>query len=193
MNRFGKVSGLCVLLAALGTAGSISAAEYVIDGSGAGMHTSVNFRASHMGISALWGRFNTIGGKFSYDANNIGASAISVTIDPASIDTNHEARDTHLRTGDYLDVSKYPEAGFVSTAIHDLGMGKVHITGNFTLHGVTKEISFEAQRTGEGESPFGDYRVGFEAEATLDVAEFGIGLAPDSKLTLIMAFEGVRQ
>src|SRR5690606_27654615 len=121
------------------------------------------------------------------------ASQITVNIDPASIDTNHEARDEHLRTADYLDVSKYPEAGFVSTHIMDAGNGKLHVMGNFTLHGVTKEISFEAVKTGEGESPFGDYRVGFEAETTIDVAEYGINVAPVSELRLILAIEGIRK
>jgi len=182
-----KLAGTALLLA---LCGGINAAEYVIDGSGAGMHTSVNFRASHVGISALWGRFNDVSGSFSYDAGNIAASQITVNIDPASIDTNHEARDTHLRTSDYLDVEKFPEAGFTSTMIHDLGEGKMHVTGNFTLHGVTKEVAFEAVRTGEGETPFGDYRVGFEAETTLDVTEYGINAGT---LTLFLAIEGIRQ
>lgn len=177
-----------VLLALAGS--STFAADYVIDGSGAGMHTSVNFRASHIGISALWGRFNDISGKFSYDPANIGASSITVDIDPASLDTNHEARDTHLKSADYLDVAKFPEAGFVSTMIHDLGNGKVHVTGNFTLHGVTKEIAFEAMRTGEGETPFGDYRVGFEAETTLNLPDYGVNAG---ELKLILAIEGIRQ
>ena len=180
---------VAALLLAL-AAGTTQAADYVIDGTGAGMHSSVHFRASHVGISALWGRFNDITGSFTYDAANIGASTISVNIDPASLDTNNEARDTHLKTSDYMDVEKFPEAGFVSTMIHDLGDGKVHVTGNFTLHGVTKEIAFEATRTGEGETPFGDYRVGFEAETTLDLTEYGINAGT---LTLILAIEGIRQ
>ena len=182
-----KLMGTAVLFALIG---NVQAAEYVIDGSGAGMHTSVNFRASHMGISALWGRFNDISGSFTYDASDIGASQITVDIDPASIDTNHEARDTHLRTSDYLDVEKYPEAGFVSASVQDLGGGEIQVTGDLTLHGVTKEVAFEALRTGEGETPFGDYRVGFEAEVTIDMAEYGIGVGP---LTFLLAIEGIRQ
>ena len=185
-----KMLGFGLLLCVLNTS---QAAEYVIDGSGAGMHTGVNFRALHMGISALWGRFNSITGNFSYDSGNVGASKIVVSIDPASIDTNHEARDTHLRSSDYLDVEKYPEAGFSSTHIMETGEGKLHVMGNFTLHGVTREIAFDAIKTGEGESPFGDYRVGFEGETMLDVADYGINLLPVSELRLIFAFEGVRQ
>jgi polyisoprenoid-binding protein YceI len=171
-------------------AGNSFAADYVIDGTGAGMHSSVNFIASHVGISDLWGRFNDISGTFTYDPANIAASTITVDIDPASLDTNHEARDTHLKSADYLDAAKFPEAGFVSTMIHDLGDGKVHVTGNFTLHGVTKEIAFEATKTGEGETPFGDYRVGWEAETTLNLPDYGVNAG---ELTLHLAIEGVRQ
>lgn len=189
MTAIKKLSATGLLLAGLASP-ALFAADYVIDGTGAGMHTAVNFRASHMGISSLWGRFNDISGSFSYDAGNIGASSITVKIDPASLDSNHAARDEHLRSADYLDVAKYPEAGFVSTSIHDLGNGKVHVTGNFTLHGVTKEISFEAVRTGEGETPFGDYRVGFDAETTLNTADYGINAG---ELTLMLSIEGIRQ
>lgn len=183
-----KLLGTAIVLAMIGNA---HAAEYAIDGTGAGMHSSVNFRASHIGISSLWGRFNDVSGSFTYDAGNIAASTLTVDIDPASLDTNHPARDEHLKSSDYIDVAKFPEAGFVSTSVMDMGDGKMHVTGNFTLHGVTREITFEAVRTGEGETPFGDYRVGFEAETTLDATEFGINVMPD--LTLFLAIEGIRQ
>lgn len=99
------VLGTAVLLAMMG---SVNAAEYVIDGTGGGMHSSVNFRASHLGISSMWGRFDGVTGHFSFDASNIAASKIMVDINPASINTNLEARDTHLKTSDYLDVAKFP-------------------------------------------------------------------------------------
>lgn len=189
MTAMKKLSALGLLLAGLATQ-PLLAADYIIDGSGAGMHSAVNFRASHIGISSLWGRFNDISGTFSYDAANVAASTINVKINPASIDTNHEQRDAHLSSADYLDVAKFPEAGFVSTMVHDMGAGKLHITGNFTLHGVTKEISFEAVRSGEGETPFGDYRVGFDAETTLNTADYGINAG---ELTLVLSIEGIRQ
>ena len=185
-----KVFALASLLAL----GNVAvAADYVIDGSGGGMHSSVSFRASHVGISSLWGRFDDISGTFSYDGANVAASKISVKINPASINTNLEARDTHLKTADYLDVTKFPEAGFESTHIMDAGNGKLHVMGNFTLHGVTKEISFEAVKTGEGETPFGDTRVGFEAETTVNVQDYGVNLLPNGELRLILAIEGIKQ
>ncbi|MES2624190.1 MAG: YceI family protein [Pseudomonadota bacterium] len=188
MNKL--ILGAVLSLAIFSTA---NAAEFVIDGTGAGMHTSVNFKASHMGISSLWGRFNDIKGHFNYDPANIGASTIAVEINPASLDTNHKDRDTHLKSADYLDVTKFPEAGFVSTAIVDKGDGKMGVTGDFTLRGVTKEITFDVVRTGEGDSPFGDYRAGFEGEAVIDAADYGLSITPKSQLNLWFAIEGVRQ
>lgn len=188
-----KAAGLALVLAASTAAGNLQAAEYVIDGTDAGMHASVNFQASHMGISHLWGRFNDITGSFSYDAANPGASSITVRIDPASIDTNHAERDAHLSSPDFLNVAAFPEAGFTSTAISELGNGRFQVTGDFTLHGVTREISFEAVRTGEGESPFGDYRVGFAAQFELDMREWGINLGPNSTLLFNLAIEGIRR
>ncbi len=187
------IKKLVVIGAVLALSNVVHAADYVIDGSGAGMHSSVSFRASHVGISSLWGRFDSISGTFSYDPAKIDASKISVKIDPASINTNHEARDTHLKTADYLDVTKFPDAGFESTHVMDVGGGKLHVMGNFTLHGVTKEISFDAVKTGEGETPFGDYRVGFEAETTVNVQDYGVNLLPNGELRLILAIEGIRK
>lgn len=193
MRTLKQISTTLALGASLLAGTGIYASEYAIDGTDAGMHASVNFRASHMGISPLWGRFNDISGHFTYDADDIPASSIAVTIDPASIDTNHADRDAHLRSSDYLDVEKYPEAGFTSTKIEDLGGGDIRVTGDLTLHGVTREISFVADRVGEGETPFGDYRVGFEAATTIDVTEYGINLFPDGEVELILAIEGIRK
>ena len=164
--------------------------EYIIDGAGAGMHSSISFKARHVGISSLWGRFNNLTGRMTYDADNIEASVIEVDIAPNSVDTNHEARDTHLRTSEYLNVDAYPSVKFVSSSVEDLGNGQVRVNGTFSLHGVTKDINFEAVRTGEGETPFGDYRVGFEGEMNLDTTEYGISAGT---ISLVLAIEGIRQ
>lgn len=101
-----KFFALALLLSQF-NASSVFAADYVIDGTGAGVHSFVQFKASHMNISSLWGRFNDITGSFSYDANDIEASHIEVIIDPASMDTNHEERDVHLTSADYIDVANF--------------------------------------------------------------------------------------
>ena len=185
MKRFATVA--CLSLAFCQAA---QADDYIIDGSGAGMHSSIHFRASHVGISSLWGRFNDITGSFSYDADDIEASQITVRINPGSIDTNHEARDIHLSSSDYMDVASFPEVSFTSSSVEDLGNDRVRVNGSFTLHGVTKAISFDAVKTGEGETPFGDYRVGFEGELVLNTGDYGIDAGP---LEMVLAIEGIRQ
>eukprot|EP00487_Bulimina_marginata_P010993 TRINITY_DN6293_c0_g1_i1.p1 TRINITY_DN6293_c0_g1~~TRINITY_DN6293_c0_g1_i1.p1 ORF type:complete len:107 (+),score=15.77 TRINITY_DN6293_c0_g1_i1:69-389(+) len=88
------------------------------------------FKTSHMGFSVLTGRFNKFSGDFSYDKDNVSASKITVTIDTSSFDSNHAKRDKHVRSDDFLDVSKYAQATFVSTNVEDKGNGKLAITGN---------------------------------------------------------------
>ncbi|NWL16492.1 YceI family protein [Pseudoalteromonas sp. Scap03] len=177
------------------TATHASAADYVIDTKGA--HAFVNFKIKHLGYSWLHGRFNTFDGQFNYDAKNPNASQISVNIDTASLDSNHAERDKHLRGGDFLNVSKYPQASFKSTAIKfDQDGEEATVTGEFTLHGITKAISFEIDKIGEGKDPWGGYRVGFEGETSLKLADYGIDydLGPASTHVDIGLFiEGIRQ
>lgn len=181
--------------AMLMTATDASAADYVIDTKGA--HAFVNFKIKHLGYSWLHGRFNTFDGQFNYDAKNPNASQISVNIDTASLDSNHAERDKHLRGGDFLNVSKYPQASFKSTAIKfDQDGEEATVTGEFTLHGITKTISFEIDKIGEGKDPWGGYRVGFEGETSLKLADYGIDydLGPASTHVDIGLFiEGIRQ
>jgi polyisoprenoid-binding protein YceI len=177
------------------TATHASAADYVIDTKGA--HAFVNFKIKHLGYSWLHGRFNTFDGQFNYDAKNPNASQISVNIDTASLDSNHAERDKHLRGGDFLNVSKYPQASFKSTAIKfDQDGEEATVTGEFTLHGITKTISFEIDKIGEGKDPWGGYRVGFEGETSLKLADYGIDydLGPASTHVDIGLFiEGIRK
>ncbi|WP_409423210.1 MULTISPECIES: YceI family protein [unclassified Pseudoalteromonas] len=177
------------------TATHANAADYVIDTKGA--HAFVNFKIKHLGYSWLHGRFNTFDGQFNYDAKNPNASQISVNIDTTSLDSNHAERDKHLRGGDFLNVSKYPQASFKSTAItFDQDGEEATVTGEFTLHGVTKTISFEIDKIGEGKDPWGGYRVGFEGETSLKLADYGIDydLGPASTHVDIGLFiEGIRQ
>ncbi|ALQ08381.1 hypothetical protein D172_010115 [Pseudoalteromonas sp. Bsw20308] len=170
-----------------------NAADYVIDTKGA--HAFVNFKIKHLGYSWLHGRFNTFDGKFNYDAKNLNASQIMVNIDTTSLDSNHAERDKHLRGKEFLNVDKYPTATFKSTSIKfedDSGQ----VTGDFTLHGVTKTITFEIDKVGEGKDPWGGYRVGFEGETSLKLTDYGIdyNLGPASTHVDIGLFiEGIRQ
>ncbi|MFY8327540.1 YceI family protein [Pseudoalteromonas sp. ZZD1] len=190
-----KLFVTAAVAATLFGATAAQAADYVIDTKGA--HAFVNFKIKHLGYSWLHGRFNTFDGEFSYDAKNPNASTIIVNIDTKSIDSNHAERDKHLRGGDFLNVDKFPKASFKSTSIKfDDDGDEADVTGEFTLHGVTKTITFEIDKIGEGKDPWGGYRVGFEGETSLKLADYGIdynlGLA-STHVDIGLYIEGVRK
>lgn len=185
-------------LAAVAFASMIStsamAADYVIDTKNA--HASINFRIKHLGFSWIAGRFDKFSGTFSYDDKNPDASKVKIEIDTTSIDTNHAERDKHLRAADLLDTEMFPTATFESTSVKSSGPDKATITGNLTLHGVTKEVSINAERVGGGKDPWGGYRDGFTGTTTLKLADFGImrDLGPFSKeVELTLDIEGVKK
>jgi polyisoprenoid-binding protein YceI len=165
-------------------------ANYVIDDKGA--HASINVKTSHMGWSVLTGRFNTFSGKFSYDEKNIAASKISVNIDTSSFDSNHAERDKHVRSDDFLDVSKYATAKFVSTKVADKGNGKLAITGNLTMHGITKSLVIDAVKVGGGDDPWGGYRSGFSGTTQVAMGDFGFKM-DFGRVDLELHIEGIRQ
>jgi polyisoprenoid-binding protein YceI len=181
------------LIAAL-TSTSALAENYVIDTKGA--HAFIQFRIQHLGFSWLSGRFNRFSGKFSYDDKNPEAASVQVDIDTASIDSNHAERDKHLRGEDFLNVDKYPKARFVSREFSEKGDGTALLTGDFTLHGVTKPITIEVTAVGHGKDPWGGYRRGFEGTTRITLADFGINynLGPKSKeVELTLSVEGIRE
>lgn len=170
------------------------AADYVIDTQGA--HASINFRIDHLGVSYVVGRFNEFEGRFHYDADNLDATSVEVTVNVASIDSNHAERDRHLRSSDYLDVSRFAQANFVSTAYTDLGEGKGTLDGELTLYGQTQPISIAVEKVGEGEDPWGGYRAGFTGTTELNLPDFGMkfNLGPAAeKVYLDLVVEGIRQ
>ena len=173
------------------TAPLASAAQYAIDPP----HSFVEFRIQHLGYSWLYGRFNTMRGEFGHDASNPQASRISVEIETASVDSNHAERDEHLRNEDFLDVEKYPTATFKTTGYAG-SADEGTMTGELTLHGVTRPVMLQVRKLGEGEDPWGGYRAGFVATTTLDRRDFGIdrNLGPASwTLELELGIEGIRK
>lgn len=183
-----------VLVFAFILPGLSMADEYLIDTKGA--HAFIQFRIKHLGYSWLYGRFNNFSGSFSYDEKNPSASKVDVIIKTDSIDSNHAERDKHLRGEDFLNVTKYPEARFTSTSFKDNGDGTAMLIGDFTLNGVTRNITIHVKHTGHGPDPWGGYRRGFEGATTLKLADYGItyDLGPASReIELILSVEGVRQ
>mgnify|MGYP002149258450 CR=1 FL=1 len=172
------------------------AENYTIDTKGT--HAFIQFKTKHLGFSWLHGQFNTFSGSFSYDESNSSLSKVDVEIDTRSLDSNHAKRDKHLRSGAYLDVKVFPVATFNSTSFEELGKGKAVLKGDFTLHGVTKNITLDVEHVGHGYDPWGGYRRGFTATTTIKPAEFGlkemVKLGPHSEVVFLeLAIEGIRQ
>jgi len=182
---------------ALGSAligGQALAADYAIDKQG--QHAFVNFKISHLGYSWLYGTFKDFDGSFSFDAANPEASQVNVTLNTASVDTNHAERDKHIRSADFLNVDKHGTATFQSTSVKSTGEGTADISGDLTLNGVTKPVVIAAKFIGEGKDPWGGYRAGFEGTTTLKLKDFDISmdLGPASEtVELILSVEGVRK
>ncbi len=180
---------------ALSLSSSLFAAEtYEIDRKG--MHAAIEFKIKHLGYSWLTGRFNDFKGQFVFDEKNLSNSSVQVEVKTASIDSNHGERDKHLRGDDFLDVKKFPKANFNSTKIVDKGEGEVDIHGDFTLHGITKNIVINASQIGGGNDPWGGFRRGFEGSTSIKLKDFGINfnLGPASEsVELSLYVEGIRK
>lgn len=195
-----KILKTLLLAAALSATAAVAtpalAADYVIDTEGA--HAFIQFRVKHLGYSWLYGRFNDFSGEFTYDKKNPEKNSISITLDTASVDTNHAERDKHIRSDDFLNVKKFPQAKFVSTGYKPTGDHKAQVTGNLTLHGVTKPITVDVTHMGGGEDPWGGYRDGFEGRVTIKPEEFGIAMAEklgpaSAEVEMMLSVEGVRK
>lgn len=189
-----KLITASTLFISLFSAPLFAAEHYVIDTKG--MHASVEFKINHLGTSWLLGRFNDFSGTFSYDDKNPANSKVNVTLKTASIDSNHAERDKHVRSKDFLDVAKFPEATFSSTKVEKTGANTANIYGQLNLHGVTKEIVIAANEVGAGNDPWGGFRRGFEGTTTLKLKDFGINynLGPASEtVELRLNIEGIRQ
>ena len=172
----------------------VTADDYVIDTKDA--HASIKFRVQHLGYSWLYGRFNEFSGNFSYDAKQPENAAVEVTIKTNSVDSNHAERDKHLRSDDFLNVAKYPEAKFVSTSYTQGKDGNGVLKGNLTLNGVTRPLEIDVEFIGAGKDPWGGYRAGFEGTTRFAMADFGIvkDLGPKSKdVEMILSVEGIKQ
>jgi polyisoprenoid-binding protein YceI len=135
-------------------------------------HTSVTFKVRHL-FSKVPGAFNKFEGKVSFDKENPRNSSVEVVIDAASIDTNEEARDNHLRSDAFFDVENQPRITFKSTGVKSVGKEKLKVNGDLSIRGVKKRVTLDVDLLG-----FATYydveRVGFEARTTIDRTDYGV-------------------
>jgi polyisoprenoid-binding protein YceI len=159
------------------------------------IHSSVSFKARHLDISWIHGRFNDVAGKFVIDREDPTKSSFSLTIKADSVDTANPARDEHLRQPDYFDTKQFPTIEFKSTAVKAIE-GGYEVVGDFTMHGTTKSITIKLMGGKEIESR-GVKRVGFSTELKLKRSDYNfdksaIGPIGDEAIVIIDC-EGMRK
>ena len=137
-------------------------------------HSNVEFSVRHLMIATVRGRFADVAGTVKLDESNPARASVDVTIQAASIDTRAEQRDTHLRSPDFFDVAKYPVITFKSRAVEPKGGDQLKVTGDLTMHGVTRPVTLSATKEGSARDPWGNDRIAFSAIAKLDRKEFGL-------------------
>ncbi|WP_349360158.1 YceI family protein [Stappia sp.] len=153
--------------------------DYVIDKS----HFSIVFNADHIGYAPTWGMFLDGEGSFTFDEETRDLSDLRVTIDPASVFSNDDARDGHLRSKDFLDAEAHPEITFVMTGAEEKTERTGTVTGDLTLRGVTRPVTLDVTWNKSGAYPWGEnYVIGISARTTLTRSDFGMTYAVDNGL-----------
>src|SRR5437764_2353060 len=142
-------------------------------------HSSAQFSVRHLGVSTVRGAFTKVEGSASYDSSDPAKSSLEANIDASSIDTRVQMRDNDLRSPNFLDVQKYPTSTFHSKQAKTAGDGKLQITGDLTIHGVTKEVVLDVDGPSAPiKDPWGNQRIGASASTKINRKNFGVNGAP---------------
>ena len=167
--RFALVRLMAVVLAVTGLA---QADVYEVDSA----HSSIRFTVTHLQFSEVEGRFNDFTGTVDWNSEDVRQSQVNFTVKAKSIDTGNQRRDNHLRGKDFFDTATYPEITFKSTKIRKVSDTKAEITGNLTLHGVTKEIQVPASFRGPADLfEDGNLSVAFKVPFKINRIDYGVG------------------
>ena len=137
-------------------------------------HTNIGFSITHLVVSDVTGRFKEFDGSFTSNSDDFSNSEVNLVIKTASIFTDQEKRDSHLRSADFFDAEKNPEITFKSTSFEKVGDKKYKISGKFSMNGVTKDVVLDATLTGVIKDPWGGTRAGFKAWTTIDRYDYNL-------------------
>ena len=151
------------------TATAVPAGTYSIDP----VHSRVGFAVRHLGIATVRGHFGSFEGSFEI-GDELDSAKVYGSVEAASVDTQEQQRDEHLRSADFFDVERFPRIEFESKQIRPLGEDSFEIVGDLTMHGVTREISLSAEILGTESDPWGNERVGVEARGELNRKDYGM-------------------
>mgnify|MGYP001615434453 CR=1 FL=1 len=165
-----KFKGLtAILVSVLILEPAVFGASYTIDTD----HTTVGFKVRHI-LSYVQGQFREFEGSFEYDPEKPGTWKADTVIQTASIDTNVEPRDKHLRSADFFDAAAYPTVTFKSTGVTDATAASAKLNGLLTIHGVEKPVALDLQIHGVAKDPWGNTRASFTASTTINRKDFGM-------------------
>jgi len=159
-------------------------------------HSNAIFRIKHLNSSWFYGRFDDVQGTLVLDDADMSKWSINITVKTDSVDTHNEKRDTHLKSPDFFNAAQFPTLTFKSKKITAKANNIYTVTGDLTLHGVTKEVTTDFERLGPGKDPWGGTRSGAEAVLTIKRSDSGISFMPDGlsdEVRLIVSVEGVKQ
>jgi polyisoprenoid-binding protein YceI len=138
-------------------------------------HSAAEFKVKHMMISNVKGSFRGLKGALTLDEANPARSSIRATVDVNTLSTGDEQRDGHLKSPDFFDAATYPEMAFQSTTVKRSGDGEYEVTGDLTMHGVTKPVTFAVEGPGApGKDPWGNTRIGLSATTKINRKDFGL-------------------
>ena len=202
MNRIHKIAaaplaGLLGAFLALGTTATLAEPHtYVIDDE----HFSMNFEIQHIGYAPVMGMFREVEGQFKYDEETGKLPSGELTLKSKSVFTNHDKRDGHLRSADFLNSSKFPDITFTITDFESTGENTGVVTGDLTLLSQTRpvDVNITVNKTAEYPIGHGDYTLGMTAEASLKRSEWGMtygvenGLVGD-EVKLRFGLEAIRK
>jgi polyisoprenoid-binding protein YceI len=138
-------------------------------------HSAAQFAVRHLAISTVRGAFTKVSGTIQFDDKDIAKSSVDVTIDAASVDTRVADRDKDLRSDRFFDVEKYPTLSFKSTKVEQTEVGKLKVTGDLTIHGVTKQVVLDVEGpTAAVKDPWGNQRAAANASTKINRQDFGV-------------------
>lgn len=168
-----------------------AAGTYAVDSG----HSTIVFRIERMGLSHQFGTFNDVSGTLTIGAN-ASDSTVAIEVATDSVFTANKKRDTHLKSPDFFDAKQFPKITFTSTKIEAAGDGKVNVTGDLSMHGVTKPITIPLEMIGADKDPWGGFRAGFVGTVTIQRSAFDITFMADSlsdDVELTLAVEAIKQ
>jgi polyisoprenoid-binding protein YceI len=185
----GWLAALVLATAGIGL-NAFAADTYEIDP----VHSTFVFKIKHFNVAFLNGRINDSSGAVVIDESDPSKSSVQIELKTASIDTNVEKRDTHLKSADFFNVEKFPALTFKSKSIKKVDATKYDVTGDFTLLGVTKEITVPITRVGTGKDPWGGTRTGFDGTFSIKRSDYGMTFMLDGigdEVQISLGVEGV--